>query len=274
VATAGGYRLLLLLLFPVVVGCGAVPVQNQGAKNTADLPSACAKSPTFNGYHQVSLTADLKLAGFAGRVTVPCTVHLVNGSRLVIDNSRLQTGTLLITDDPRPLPGVMGGGAGSSRQAVQSASPSPIPTPTDGSAVSIDHSSLSGDKGAGLGIVLREPHVSLTIHESTLDYPLGIEARIGPCCGVQGVRPTGQSKLEVEGTTIRSLGPKSDGIELVADGVGSNAVFADDRIDSIPPPWPLLGGDTCQAEGVPGVSANCHSGPYTPIASPYPPPSP
>jgi len=274
VATAGGPKLLLLLLVPIVAACGAAPAHTQGAKNTPDLPSMCAKSSPANGYHQVSITTDLLLTGVAGRISVRCTIHLLNGSRLVIDKSHLQTDTLLITDDPRPVPSTMGSGAGSTSQVIQTASPSPIPTPTDGSAVTVDHSSLLGGQGAGLGIVLREPHVSLTIRDSVLDYPLGIEARIGPCCGMQGVRPAGQSKVEVDRTTIRSEGPKSDGIELVADGVGSNALFIDDRIDSIPPPWPLLGGDTCQAVLVPGVTTDCHSGPYKTIVTPYPSPSP
>src|SRR5438552_5665017 len=153
VATAGGPKLLLLLLVPIVAACGAAPAHTQGAKNTPDLPAMCAKSPPTNGYHQVSITADLLLTGVAGRISVRCTVHLLNGSRLVIDNSHLQTDTLLITDDPRPVPDTMGSGAGSSGQAVQTASPPPIPTPTDGSAVTIDHSSLLGGQEAGLGIV-------------------------------------------------------------------------------------------------------------------------
>lgn len=144
------------------------------------LKSSCASSIGPDGFGSVTLDRDLRMAGIAGTIDVPCRVALGPGVRLTLSGVELRTRDIhFATKD---------GSANSS--------------------VVIEHSRLAGIESALIFVSLVGLNESVTLRNVTLDYG----RRIAIDAPGKGPPP---SKVDITDSTMLSLGPQSEGIVVV-----------------------------------------------------------
>jgi hypothetical protein len=194
------------------------------------LSDQCAASVGSDGYGIVEVNQDLILANDDGQISVNCTLHLHNGSRLTLSNLHLKTRNLIVSDDKPD---------------------------SQGSRVTIEDSSLFGVGVSALIVDLRHRHDTITVHHSIIDYGLGI--RMG-ALGLGPAPDLGGGTIEVTDSTMRSTDGATSGIIVAASSSGGVGRFVNDVFRtsaSASGGLAILYAGSCHEENVTGAPPFC-----------------
>lgn len=199
----------------------------------ANLAGRCESTRGEDGFGIFEVNRRIKVSDESGEITTPCRVSIKEGGSLTMEGVELQTKTFAIED---------GGSNGKT-------------------TVDIRNSTLKGTEEAGVYINLLDPDDSISISGSTLEYPLGIYAR---SLGAQGEDDDG-GNIEATQSSLTSLGPNTEGIQLMAGEDTGDATFVDLKLDTVQltpgngtqsKKILLLAGE-CRMERVEGYSGVC-----------------
>lgn len=192
---------------------------NAKASGTYDIVRACKTAPVKDGFGQVTLSSSLTIQNASLAIPVPCEIQLTKGANLNIDGSQLVTDQLVILDDP---------------------------SQSEPSQLSIENSKLSSATG---GLFIRfEDGGSISVDHSTIDYPLSVSLAISDVIDQDGI-------LDIEGSTIRSNGPSSEGIILVSTDTGR---FAGNKFSTTANShFAILSARNCQMTNNTGALPKC-----------------
>ena len=190
----------------------------------AALGRRCAASVRPDGVGVVALDAPLVARDETAEIPVPCRVELGRGASIVLERVRLRADHLAVGDDG----------------------------PNGRSWVSVISSTISGAESSGFSVDLADSDDSFSLHDSTVDFGLSVLVT------VHGVAPPeGGGRIEVTESVVRSRGPGTRGIALVASERGGTAVFSGVTLDAPEGATRLLFAGTCRAERVTGAPARC-----------------
>lgn len=197
------------------------------------LGEQCAASVGSDGYGIVEVNQDLIIANDDGEISVNCTLHLHNASRVTLSHVHLKTRHLIVSDDKPD---------------------------SQGSQVTIEDSSLFGVGASALLVDLRHRHDTITVHHSTIDYGLGI--RMG-AVGVGPAPDLGGGMIEMTDSTMQSTDPNTKGIRVAASSSGGVARFVNDVFRTSEPNsggLAILYAAKCHEENVTGATPSCSTG--------------
>lgn len=210
-------------------GGGSNP-QPDGASNATtlnDLAAACAQKLDAQGFGAATVSGTLQAINETVILPVPCIITLADGASLRLVNSRLTAHNLIVTNN-EGLP-----------HAV---------------SLELDNSTLNGVGDAGLLVRFRNPSDRVTVNNSTLDFNLSVWLGAGSG-GV--ARPDG-GVIEMNNSTIRSVGPDSQGIQALASAASGRILFNNDRFEtSYLDGLALLFAHSCRQNNVTGSIAKC-----------------
>lgn len=249
VAMLVGVGLALLALVYLVAGNAPQASQkggpNQPQDNNAqleqkigikELAEGCASSIGQGDFGEFKIDRRVIISNEDGQIPVPCKVSLGFGGELTLNNVQLRTRNLIITDGK----------------------------PNGKSRVRLENSTLTGVERSGFFMRLSDAEDSLSMHRWTLDYPLSVWARVfGEVSGAQG-----GGRIDITASEIRSLDPKSEGIQLVTSSAGGVGNFVGLKLKTVewnPDIAPnvqnaLLVAGECRTERVEGFTGACDPG--------------
>ncbi len=179
---------------------------NQGQKTRlSDIASACASSVNEKGFGEFVVSSKTIISNEEGEIATPCFIKLERGGELTFNRVKIRSKALHIGDKE-----ANGGGR-----------------------VRLENSEFYGtDERSELFVRLSDPEDAIALLGSTLDYPSGILARIvskeanGSASGEGG-------DIDVTGSTLRSLDPKSQGIELVTGSQSGKMNLVNLDVDTV-----------------------------------------
>lgn len=208
------------------------PAQPNGGNNGTldDLASRCAQSVGEDGFGEVSIEGRLIVSNETGEILVPCRVRLERGGHLQLNNVKLRSKHLVISDYE----------------------------PNGKTRVRFNNSDLIASGKFGFLLQLSDAEDSVAVHRSTLNYPLSVWVRISG----QAQNSPGGGRIEVKNSTARAADPESeDGIQFVAGEIGGKAEFNKLTLDTGKPEGEyqnalLFAGD-CKTKQVEGFPNRC-----------------
>lgn len=197
---------LAALALCIVIGGRAVQaaqeVTGESKLRLANLAGSCASSVGDDGYGIFEVERPTVISSEEGEIGVPCKIRLERSSSLTLSNVTLRSKNLIVSDF---------GSNGESK-------------------LRIEDSRLTGTEQAAFFAQLSDASDSVVIERSTLDYPGAIWARaFGPVDG--GDRDGG--RMDVTASTLRSLGPETEGVQLVVGSETGVGNFVDLQIETV-----------------------------------------
>lgn len=195
-----------------------------GGDGLARVADQCRNSVGPDGFGRALVNDRLVVSNASVDLAVPCRVVLASHGHIILNNVRLSSRHLILED---------GDEHGSN-------------------LVRINNSVLTGDPDSGLLLELRDEDDRVEVHNSTVDYDRSVWIR------VFGSRDSqlGGGRLVVTNSSVRSEGPATQGIELIAGDVnGGRAIFTSVELGS--PQEILLLAETCTANELRGAPTDC-----------------
>lgn len=193
----------LLATMVWLVAFGGVAASNgEQQLKVADLDRRCATAPKDDdGFGQVSVDRRLIVNG-RGEVTVPCQLTLKRGGGVTFAGARLRTKHLTIVDE-------------ASNGKTQ---------------VKVNGSDLLAAGEHGLFVQLHDSEDRISVHGSTIDYPVNVWGRIVD----HSPADTGGGRVDASGSTIRSTRVKEGyvNVQFVAGEQTGTATFEDVVFDA------------------------------------------
>jgi hypothetical protein len=221
------------------------------------IAARCGASRDVSGFGAVMITEDLKLDGVSDSIATPCRLYLRNGVHLTLRHMHLRSSSLFISDGPVLHPTGSGGSY---------ADPWPAQTATS-TAVILDGTWLVGGAGSQFVVFLMEKSDRFSVVDSTVEYPILVQASVGNDAVVWPDRAQGGGVIDLRDSTIRAMDSKGYGIQIGASQQGGIATFTNVRFDTgsrmyVPA---FLHAGTCRAERTPGIGPSCSmaAGPST-----------
>lgn len=168
----------------------------------ANLAGDCESSVGDDGYGVFKVERPTVISSEDGEIGVPCKIRLERGGSLALNDVNLRTKNLVVSDY---------GSNGESK-------------------IRIEDSMLTGVGQTAFFVQLSDAADSIAIESSTLDYPGAIWTRaFGP---VDGGDPDG-GRVNVTASTLRSLGPETEGIQLIVGSETGVGNFVDLQIETV-----------------------------------------
>lgn len=221
-----------------VVAAGACGDVEEEAVTTIGTPSEggslvaldaeCRDSLGDDGFGAVTIDERTIISNETGEITVPCRLTLTSEGDLTLNNVRLTTSHLVVQD-----------GDAVATQRLR-----------------FDNSTLTGTPDSVFLLDLYDEDDTFSLHRSTLDYDASVWIR------VVGNRDAeaGGGRLTVTNSTVRSLGERTQGVQLVAGASnGGRATFTSLTVET--PGDVVLLAENCRATSLVGASPEC--GPLT-----------
>ncbi|MFP5377975.1 MAG: hypothetical protein ACLGIO_14495 [Acidimicrobiia bacterium] len=197
-----------------------------GRWTLSDIAASCASSVGSDGFGRVDITEAVHAANETVAIAVPCRLVLHAGASMTLNRIQLSSRHLVIRDDDEPGP----------------------------NAVRIEHSELRGLEGSGFLLDLHDPSDSYAMESSTIVYDKSVWVRV---LGNREDSEGGGSVVAIA-STIRSSGPRSEGIQLVAgDTGGGTASFVRLVLETTAEEGSILLAEDCRAEGIVGAPEEC-----------------
>lgn len=199
----------------------------------ANLAGKCESTRGEDGFGVFEVDRATVLTDESGEIATPCRLSIKEGGSLTMNGVELRSRTFAIEDNDS----------------------------NGRTTVDIHNSTLTGTEEAGVYINLLDPDDSISISSSTLEYSLGIYAR---SLGAQGEDNDG-GHIEATQSSLTSLGPDTEGIQLMAGEDTGSATFVDLKLDTVQltpendtqsKKILLLAGE-CRMERVEGYSGAC-----------------
>lgn len=206
---------------------------NGGGRNGGleDLASKCTSSVGEDGFGSVTIDRRLIISGENGEISVPCRVRLEKGSSLRLNNVKLRTKHLSISDYE----------------------------PNDETPVRIENSELIATGRHGFLLQLSDAEDSVEVRRSKIDYPLSVWVRVSD---LDQEAEVGGGRIAVTNSTVRADDPESaDGIQFVAGEIGGKAKFNKLKLDTGAPEGEfqnaILFAGECKVQRVEGYPNRC-----------------
>lgn len=176
----------------VLLGSGswAIAVRQPVRNGLQRIDHLCQKSRDQQGFG-VARIGSMQITHETYEFTKPCRIHLKPGTHLTLKDVHITSRHLIIDDQP------------AGKQP-----PSALPT-----KVNILNASLRGPQ-SGLQITITTPNSQVLLEQSQLDY----DASVG--IGVGANDSDVFAKLTLDGNTISSTGPDSEGVVISTTGHG------------------------------------------------------
>lgn len=186
-----------------------------------DINRQCSKRLDADGFGEAVIKAG-HIRNQTARITVPCKLIIKSGATLQFTNVRLEARSLILQDSDKP------------KQPAH---------------LVINKSQLRSVDG-GFQVQLKSPSSTVSIKESSIDFPLSAGVAVGSDDDDTSV------SLKVESSSFASKSPESEGIILVSTGKtivkSSKFQFADPQSQA------LLLGSSCQLVDNINANTRCH----------------
>lgn len=206
---------------------GGVTSIQGGESQLQQIADSCMNSVGEDGFGLATIDGDLIISNETAEITVPCHVQLLSGANLTLNNVRLTSRHLEISDD---------GSNGESHIRFQD-------------------SALVGLEDSGFAIDLADSEDSVSLHSSTIDYALSVWIRI---YGEDDASPGG-GLIEVVDSMLRSMATNSEGIILSASENGGIGRFVRVTFLTLEDTTRLLFAGDCRAQVIVGAPERCSS---------------
>ncbi len=206
---------------------------NSGDKGgeIAALADRCSTSVGEDGFGDVIISNRLTISNESGEIPVPCRVRLGEGGWLQLNNVKLTSQHLSISDY----------------------------RPNGETRVVFNNSDLIASGRHGFLLQLSDAADSVSMNNTDLDYPLSVWVRISDLSPNAEI---GGGRIQVNNSSVRAADPESeDGIQFVTGEVGGKAKFSKVVLDTGEPQSEyqnaLLFAGECEVHQVEGFPNRC-----------------
>jgi len=176
-------------------------VASSNPTTLSELAAACAQNKDLHGFGSAMVSGKFLASHETVSISEPCVITLANGATVRLENSGLTAHNLIIRDD-EGLP--------------------------NGVSLELENSTLNGNGDAGLFVRLRNPGDRIKVNHSTLDFNLSVWLGAGS----GGVAQASGGVIEINNSTIRSVGSDTQGIQALASAASGSARFNNDRFET------------------------------------------